>query len=261
MNAFREDLDLAARELARERDRLPRFCAQLLETFEPVIARRARAIAGLAALIADADDSLSPVERALLARAGWLCDLGLIALPRAACRRGPPAGEDEATAVAWRDHPLYSQTLVARVNDDPRLGETVRWHHERFDGTGFPDGLAGERIPPAARRLAAAAWLVEAELPPARAEAALAAEAGHALDPASARVLIELGRHGTLPRAVREIEVSELRPGMVPATGVYGAHGLLLAREDRPLDLATIATIRERPSPAGPKGARLLVYL
>lgn len=52
-----------------------------------------------------------------------------------------------------KDHPIVGSTLVSQVRGFERLAKIVRHHHERFDGTGYPDGLAGEDIPPESRIL------------------------------------------------------------------------------------------------------------
>jgi len=52
-----------------------------------------------------------------------------------------------------KDHPIVGATLVSQVRGFERLAKIVRHHHERFDGTGYPDGLAGEDIPPESRIL------------------------------------------------------------------------------------------------------------
>lgn len=44
------------------------------------------------------------------------------------------------------NHTIQSQALASFVDSLKPVGETIRAHHERYDGTGFPDGLAGEMI-------------------------------------------------------------------------------------------------------------------
>ena len=45
---------------------------------------------------------------------------------------------------------------MKNINEMPKLSIGARWHHERYDGTGYPDGLAGEEIPEEARIIAVA---------------------------------------------------------------------------------------------------------
>lgn len=53
-------------------------------------------------------------------------------------------------------HPLYAERILIRVPFSRNISKPVRHHHERFDGTGYPDGLRGEEIPLYSRILALA---------------------------------------------------------------------------------------------------------
>jgi HD-GYP domain-containing protein (c-di-GMP phosphodiesterase class II) len=61
-----------------------------------------------------------------------------------------------------RAHVALGADLVTRVAELAPAADGVRHHHERYDGSGYPDGLAGEEIPLAARVVAAADALAEA---------------------------------------------------------------------------------------------------
>ena len=81
-------------------------------------------------------------------------DVGKIGLPDSILLKGEALGEEEWKAV--RLHPQSGAALIGKTSflDDAR--EMVRSHHEKFDGTGYPAGLAGERIPAGARIFAVA---------------------------------------------------------------------------------------------------------
>jgi putative nucleotidyltransferase with HDIG domain len=95
-----------------------------------------------------------PRERAgLLREAALLHDVGKIGLPDAALRA--PADLDAAGAGQARTHPALGAQIAGEVLA-PEQAAWIRGHHERWDGSGYPDGLAGPAIPDGARILAAA---------------------------------------------------------------------------------------------------------
>ena len=66
-----------------------------------------------------------------------------------------PGPLDEEEWVMLREHPSIGADMVARIPGLARTQLAIRHHHERYDGHGYPDRLAGEAIPMAARVLAA----------------------------------------------------------------------------------------------------------
>lgn len=83
-----------------------------------------------------------------------LHDIGKIAVPDAVLRKEGPLDTEERAAM--NRHPREGAEIVARVRSLQPLVPVVRSHHERVDGGGYPDGLAGEEIPVAARIVAVA---------------------------------------------------------------------------------------------------------
>jgi putative nucleotidyltransferase with HDIG domain len=87
-------------------------------------------------------------------RAALIHDIGKVAVPDAILRK-PSAltGEEQ---VVMRRHAIEGGNLVRAVDELMDLELIVRHHHERFDGTGYPDGLKGDAIPIGARIVAVA---------------------------------------------------------------------------------------------------------
>jgi putative nucleotidyltransferase with HDIG domain len=83
-----------------------------------------------------------------------LHDIGKVAVPDAILYK-PDRLTDEERAL-MEQHPLIGAEIVGRVEFLAESVEVVRSHHERWDGRGYPDGLAGEEIPLAARVFAVA---------------------------------------------------------------------------------------------------------
>jgi len=76
-------------------------------------------------------------------------DLGKIAMPDAILRKTGPLTSHEQTLM--RQHPVVGAQILASMPELTHLASAVRAEHERWDGDGYPDGLAGEEIPVASR--------------------------------------------------------------------------------------------------------------
>jgi ribonuclease P protein subunit RPR2 len=84
----------------------------------------------------------------------FLHDLGKVGIPEdILCKAGPLSGEEWAL---MRGHPLIGAQIVAPIRFLGEAAQVIRHHHERFDGTGYPDGLAARAIPLPARIFAVA---------------------------------------------------------------------------------------------------------
>jgi two-component system cell cycle response regulator len=81
-----------------------------------------------------------------------LHDVGKLAIPDAILGKPGPLSNDEWELV--RRHPVVGQRILAVAPGLAQVAELIRSTHERFDGAGYPDGLAGEAIPLAARIVA-----------------------------------------------------------------------------------------------------------
>lgn len=115
-------------------------------------AEHAARIATLARKLGEAA-ALPPAVLDSLEQAGYLHDLGEEDLAPMLAKPAPltPAERD-----ALREHPLLGERMVHEIGLGPEPALWVRWHHEKVDGTGYPDGLMGEAIPLPARVLAIA---------------------------------------------------------------------------------------------------------
>lgn len=86
--------------------------------------------------------------------AGLLHDAGKVAVPRSIIDKPGPLGPTEFTQV--RHHPVLTMEILRNIAHLSELAWIAGHHHERWDGKGYPDGLAGEEIPLLSRILAAA---------------------------------------------------------------------------------------------------------
>jgi HD-GYP domain-containing protein (c-di-GMP phosphodiesterase class II) len=97
---------------------------------------------------------LPPGDVETIGQAGLLHDLGKIGVPEAVLRK--PGRLEEAEWALMRAHPVIGARIVAPFDFFAGAALVIRHHHERWDGTGYPDGLAGEAIPLGARIVAVA---------------------------------------------------------------------------------------------------------
>ena len=85
---------------------------------------------------------------------GILHDIGKIGIPDAIINKNGRLTSEEFMVI--RTHPGIGADVLKNITDMPTLYYGARWHHERFDGTGYPDGLRGKDIPLEARIIAVA---------------------------------------------------------------------------------------------------------
>ncbi len=85
---------------------------------------------------------------------GLLHDVGKIGVPDAIINKQGKLTDEEYAMI--KKHPLMGAEILATVSEMPKLVTGARWHHERYDGRGYPDGLNGEEIPEEARIIAVA---------------------------------------------------------------------------------------------------------
>ena len=85
---------------------------------------------------------------------GLLHDVGKIGVPDAVINKPAKLTEEEYAQI--KTHPVMGDRILKNIRERPKLAVGARWHHERYDGTGYPDGLSGDIIPEEARIIAVA---------------------------------------------------------------------------------------------------------
>ena len=99
--------------------------------------------------------NLDPTEVAALRSAGYLHDIGKVAVDKRLFGKPTVLDPDEFREMA--DHTVVGHQIVSGVQFPwPRIPEIVRWHHERSDGSGYPDGLTLDDVPFSVRIVALA---------------------------------------------------------------------------------------------------------
>ena len=85
---------------------------------------------------------------------GLLHDVGKIGIPDAIINKPGKLTDEEFEII--KSHPVKGARILETIEEMPLLATGARWHHERFGGGGYPDGLVGEAIPEEARIIAVA---------------------------------------------------------------------------------------------------------
>jgi putative two-component system response regulator len=132
-------------------ERIISALALTIEARDPYTAGHCARLAYHAASVGRALAVDAEMVRALTV-AGYLHDLGKIAVPDSILLKAGPL--DEAERAKIREHPSRGAELVSGLRSLKLVRGIVRHHHERLDGSGYPDGLTGAAIPLGARIMA-----------------------------------------------------------------------------------------------------------
>src|SRR2546425_36341 len=93
--------------------------------------------------------TLDETSQTTIRLGAYLHDLGKVRVPHEILNKPGPLTRDEFEVVQM--HPIWGLELLAAVEFPWDLKPIIRWHHERYDGTGYPDRLRGDEIPIAAQ--------------------------------------------------------------------------------------------------------------
>lgn len=89
--------------------------------------------------------ALAEEERAALHRGGYLHDIGKIGIPDHVLLKPAPLSKDEFALM--KEHTVIGDRLCGELHSLRLVRPIVRHHHERLDGSGYPDGLRGDELP------------------------------------------------------------------------------------------------------------------
>jgi len=165
-----------------------------LELKEGYTGEHTAAVSGLALALAT-ELKLGPDERRCVELGALLHDVGKLSIPDRVLTKPGPLNELEWAAM--RRHAALGERLLAHILDQADVLAIVRSHHERWDGSGYPDGKSGEDIPLSARIVAVAdAFQAMIEPRPYRAPRTrvsaleeIASQSGRQFDPACVEAL------------------------------------------------------------------------
>lgn len=229
-----------------------RVFSNLMELREGAMGGHSRRVADLARKLA-IRLGMNKVEAQEVMVAALLHDIGKIGLPDNLLHKpfSTLAGEERA-AVA--KHPVIGQTALMALEQLSGAAKLIRGHHERFDGMGYPDGLAGLAIPLGARVLAVAndydaaqfGHLLSKRLGAQEALTFIKEGRGKRYDPQVADAFVDM--LGGVEKTARKQEIAlypaDLRSGMVLTRDLLSREGLLLLAHGYLLDDMLIEQLR-----------------
>lgn len=154
--------------------------------------------------------------------AALLHDVGKIGIPIKILNKNGKLTDEEYALI--KQHPVVGSQILGSIHQSPYLSIAARYHHERYDGRGYPEGLKGEEIPEIARIIAVADAYdamssnrsYRSAIPQHIVREELVKGIGTQFDPEFAKAMIQLLDHDVEYR-MRESESGE---GLIPAGGL-----------------------------------------
>lgn len=229
--------------------------SNLLELRDNTLAGHGRRVAETARDIAR-QMGLAEEEARQVFIAGLLHDIGLIGSADKLLTR-PVARYSNEEMMAYREHPVRGEQSLLALDDMAPVMPMIRSHHERWDGTGFPDRRAGADIPLGARILAVAdayddlqnGLIAGAAVSAQEARMLMRQSRGSQFDPE----VLDVFLHITEPQRAAPSKTERtlvlgcdaLLPDMVLASDLISARGVLMLTTGHRLTPALIKRIRE----------------
>lgn len=146
--------DYQAKE-QESKEQLNRMNANIIRALACTIDAKDRYTSGHSQRVADYSLAIakrmgkSEEEQKIIYYAGLLHDVGKIRVPEEVINKPGKLTDEEFDQI--RMHPISGYHILKDVHKDVRIGYGAKYHHERYDGKGYPNGLAGETIPEIAR--------------------------------------------------------------------------------------------------------------
>jgi PAS domain S-box-containing protein len=206
----------SAEERRSAYERIVLLLATAAEARDPYTEHHLHRIRGYAEAIAT-EMGLPPEEISDIGLCSLLHDLGKLRVPDSILTKPGPLSQEEWEVM--KKHPLWGEELLSTHNWMKTARHIARWHHERWDGSGYPDGLRGEQIPVSAAIVTVADGLdamtserpYKGAWPPQRAIQEIRAQKGRQYSPAVVEAFNRALRKGAIKRvAVEATHIAEL---------------------------------------------------
>lgn len=193
--------------------------------------------------------------------AGLLHDIGKIGWPDEMISKPLSVLSPEERRLAMK-HPAIAESALMELENMRNAAKLIRHHHERFDGTGYPDGLTGLVIPLGARILAVTndfdglqlGTITQRRRAPAEAAAMIRDGRGNRYDPSIVDLFLDIVSP-TLAQEPAEpvliVGLDKLTPGMKLAQDLISPDGVMLLSKGYVLDSTLVAQLRSYEQSSG----------
>ena len=152
---LRAEVEYKTRKLDKRSRQLKRMTVQVMQTLAGTIDAKDKYTNGHSLRVAEYSAMIGSKLNMSLEEVddiyyiGLLHDIGKIGIPDEIINKASKLTEEEYTII--KTHPVIGSEILAKMSELPEIKVGARWHHERYDGKGYPDGLKGEEIPLVAR--------------------------------------------------------------------------------------------------------------
>jgi len=254
-------IDMMA-ELEEANSTLRKSYMAIIKSFSSLIDSRSRLLEGHSRRVADLARSIatkmdfSDKEVQDIFLAGLLHDIGKVGLSDNIISK-PDSMLVKAEQDKARMHPFWGEALLMGIEPLQNVSRFIRYHHERYDGTGFPDQLSGEDIPIESRILAIAndfdalkiGTMFSRKYTREEALKFIVSHREDYYDPEIVKAFIAIHKQKEESKkkgfdSKLEMHTSELKPGMVVAHDILTKDGMLLLARGHVLEKTNIDKLR-----------------
>lgn len=157
---LQQEVEFQTRKVEKRRQKIERLTVQIMVALADTIDAKDKYTNGHSLRVAEYARELmrrlggSEQEQTDAYYIGLLHDIGKIGIPDAIIRKKTGLTEEEYALI--KSHPVIGSEILDNISEIPGIVVGARWHHEKYDGTGYPDGLKGEEIPVMARLIGVA---------------------------------------------------------------------------------------------------------
>ncbi len=152
---LQREVEKQTRTAEERREKVERLSSQIMQTLAGTIDAKDKYTKGHSSRVADYAVKIakklgkSEKDQGDIYYLGLLHDIGKIGIPDGIINKTTRLTDEEYQII--KTHPIIGADILQNISELPELVLGARWHHERYDGKGYPDGLKGSEIPEMSR--------------------------------------------------------------------------------------------------------------